>query len=194
MKLHSLEPRNLGSGPIIVIVDDLSKPYDLSHFDSASTFSEQLEGLELASTDRIVGVNLDVPTLSALWDAASAAGCKRIGYWVDSDGEPDFLAAVGSLNTLAIDGTTLVGDGVLFGVTEAVAMDRPSADFLRGFFIGRKLHPVTVPLNAPVNVGDRPSGRRADLLAGLFRLAKPLKPFLPAPVIHAGYRVLGAFK
>lgn len=194
MKLRSTEPRNLQSGAAKVAVDELSRPYDLSFFESGSVFSEHVEGLEIASSDWPVGVNLDALSLAELWASASSVGVDRMSYWVNAIGAGGFATVVQSLDDLAIDGITPMGEWVVFDLTEATTTDSSPEAFLSGFLTSRQLMRPASRTATPV-MRDEPRNRgRAALLTELVHIAKPLKPYLPPSVIHAGYKVLGALK
>lgn len=193
MKLRSVNQREIGRGPATVLVDDLGAPYDLSHFNSGSVFTENLQGLEIASDDWLVGINLDARSLDELFQAATEAGCDRLSYWVNADGAEELRTVLQSLDMLAIDGVTPVGEWISFDLTEATTTDRSSAEFLSGFLTSRRLQQPT-STQIPTQSEETQTSRRAVLLTELVHLAKPIKPYLPPSVIHAGYKLLGALK
>lgn len=194
MKLRSTEPKHLQGGPAKVAVDDLGRPYDLSFFESGSVFSEHVEGLEIASTDWPVGVNLDAQSLADLWAAASSAGRNRVSYWVNAIGAGRLAAVVQSLDGLTINGITPMGEWVVFDLTEATTTDGSSEAFLSGFLTSRQLMQPAPSTASPVLSAETQTRGGAALLTELVHIAKPLKPYLPPSVIHAGYKVLGALK
>lgn len=193
MKLRSVNQREIGRGPATVLVDDLGAPYDLSHFNSGSVFTENLKGLEIASDDWLVGINLDARSLGELFQAATEAGCDRLSYWVNATGARHLETVLQTLDTLAIDGVAPVGEWIVFDLTEATTTDSSSAEFLSGLLTSRRLQQPTSTL-IPMQSEETQTSRRAVLLTELVHLAKPLKPYLPPSVIHAGYKLLGALK
>lgn len=194
MKLRSTEPRHLQSGPAKVAVDDLSRPYDLSFFESGSVFSENVEKLRIENTDWPVGVNLDAQTLANLWAVASSAGCDRMRYWVNTDGVARLTTVVQSLDVLAINGVSPMGEWVVFDLAPATTTDGSSEVFLSGFLTSQQLMQPAQSIASPVSSAADQTGGRAALLTELVHKAKPLKPYLPSLVIHAGYKVLGALR
>mgnify|MGYP001128067052 CR=1 FL=1 len=187
MKLRSVNQREIGRGPATVLVNNLS------HFDSGSVFTEHLKGLEIASDDWLVGINLDAQSLGELFQAATEAGCDRLSYWVNATGARHLETVLETLDMLAIDGVTPIGEWIVFDLTEATTTDGSAAEFLSGFLTSRRLQQPTSTQTRIPNVETQTS-RRAVLLTELVHLAKPLKPYLPPSVIHAGYKLLGALK
>lgn len=200
MKLRSVEQRELPLGPATVLVDDLSYPYDLSHFASGTLFTEfteqaehsaQPEHLHLNPDAWVVGINLDPETLSALAIAAHAAGCSRVSYWVNTAGAKHLNQAVETQSDLAIDGVTPLGEWTVFDLVEATSSDKPGTEFLSGLLTGQRLQPPPAE-KAPIENTEPQRSRRGAALAQVVHLAKPLKPYLPPQVIHLGYKALGA--
>ena len=170
MKLRSVNQREIGRGPATVLVNDLGAPYDLSHFDSGSVFTEHLQGLEIASDDWLVGINLDAQSLGGFWNAALSAGCNRLSYWVNAYGAEELSTVVQSLDMLAVDGVTPVGEWIAFDLTEATTTDGSSAEFLSGFLTSRRLQQPT-STQIPTQSEETQTSRRAVLLTELVHLS-----------------------
>ena len=194
MKLRSVETRELRSGPAIVFVNDLGAQYELSHFDSGSVFTEHMESLEITPDDWLVGINLDARSLGEFWQVATEAGCDRLSYWANAAGAQHLEMVFQSLDMVAIDGVTPVGEWIAFDLTGATRTDGSSAELISGFLIGQRLKRPDTKLVAEEPRAETQPSRRAVLLTKVVHLAKPLKPYLPPSVIHAGYKILGALK
>lgn len=185
--LHHLEPTSLRAA---VIVDDLAKPYDLSLFESGSVFAERVDHIHPADFGKLVAVNLDVHDLQALATHVVHSGGPQLQYWVDAEGASQLLEALQTLHTLAVDGLTESNGWLMLHMTAVTSADRSAHDFATGLSTGRFLHPVTEnPTQTLVEAAD--GSAVSKLISVVAKKAKPLKPYLPAPVIHTAYRVIG---
>ena len=185
--LHHVEPVYLRAA---VIVDDLAKPYDLSAFESGSVFAECVDDIHLADYGDLIAVNLDVQDLQALATHVAHSGGPHLQYWVDAEGASQLLEALEALHTLAIDGLAESNGWLKLHLTAGNPTDRAAHDFATGLSTGRFLRPVPEnPTQTPVEAANESA--RSKLMSAVAKKAKPLKPYLPAPVIHTAYRVIG---
>lgn len=188
--LHHAEPSALRA---TVIVDDLAKPYDLSAFEGGSVFVERIDDIPPGECRALVAVNLNVHDLHTLAANTERFGTLQLQYWVDAEGVLQLVKALETLHALAIDGLAASNGWLRLHLTAASSTDRSAQDFATGLNTGQFLSPV---LESPPQTQAEPvrDSAMSKVISIVAKTAKPLKPYLPAPVIHTAYRVIGLLR
>ena len=197
MRIHSLKALPSIKRPVTVIVNSSCFGVDLTSFESRSTFFRSVPE-SLPDETPLIVVNPTPVIVERLHEKRVFHSERHIELWADATGFSDLAQCVSEFDALAVSGTLSDHEWFKIGVRGSTATDRPGQDFLVGL---QAVSLVEVAITEACSVapgipyqdsaGVNP---KSSVLQIATRIAKPIKPFLPAPVIHFLYKILGVLR
>lgn len=195
MRIHSLEVLPALAGPAAVLVNSDGFGVNLSIFESRSVFFRKIPELLPVELPLVV-VNPTLKTIEKLNDKGKLIRQCGVEFWVDSTGASDLLECLKKFDDLAVSGASTDSEWFKIGVRSSVLTDRSSLDLVVGLS-ATLLDAGQVDFSggtAPNLKAATDLNLRAELIRIAARVAKPVKPYLPASVVHLLYKVLGVLR
>lgn len=195
MRIHSLNTLPPVEHPVAVIVNSESFGVDLSSFESRSVFFRTVPESPPEALPLVV-VNPTPLMVQDLRKRGAFQGQRSIQLWADSTGIFDLAVCLTEFEDLAASGAFSDSNWFKVRVQRSAAMDRSGQDLIIGMkasslFVSTKAgSPVPESFNTAPASGSRKSG----IVQIATWLAKPIKPHLPAPMVHMLYKILGVLQ
>lgn len=195
MRIHSLQTLPPVTDPAVVIVNSNCFGVDLTSFESRSIFLRSVPESHPEEFPLIV-VN---PTLAIVKELHKNGVLQSQPYtemWADSTGFSDLTLCLSEFDDLAVSGTFSNQEWFRVRVQRSTSSDRPGQDLV----VGLKASSLASAAEAwsPVAETNHTGVASSTLVSGIVqiatRIAKPIKPYLPAPVVHILYKILGVIR
>lgn len=195
MRVHSLELLVPHVEPAAVLVNSDGFAVELSSFESGSVFFRSVPG-RLPDNFPFVVVNPTSKIIGELVDKGVFQGKRVIELWSDSKGIPGLVGCLENFENLAVYGASTDAQWFRLGIQSSELADRPSQDLVLGIKASllhteKDVDTVATPSHPKE---DTNLSLRAELVRVATRISKPIKPYLPASVIHMLYKALGAVR
>lgn len=195
MRIHSLQTLPPVSDPAVVIVNSNCFGVDLTSFESRSIFLRSVPESHPGDFPLIV-VNPTPAMVKKLHKNGVLQSQPYAEMWADSTGFSDLILCLSEFDDLAVSGTFSSQEWFRVRVQRSTSSDRPGQDLV----VGLKASSLTSSTEAwsPVaethNTGIASSTLISSVVQIATRIAKPIKPYLPAPVVHILYKILGVIR
>ena len=194
MRIRSLEAWALHRQPAVVITQVEEFKVDLSAFESGSSFYRSIPeaipaGLPLVVVNPTVKILEEFQTRT-FWNASS-----EIQLWVNATGLRDFAACLAKFDEFALCGTSLDESWLRARIRPSASSDRLAEDFITGIQMGSLQRSTeSFEVEAPPQKSKAKPSVRAELIRITASALKPVKPYLPARLVHTLYKILGALR
>ena len=185
MRIHSLQTLPPVPDPAVVIVNSNCFGVDLTSFESRSVFLRSVPESHPEDLPLVV-VN---PTPAMVQELHKTGVFESQSYTemrADSTGFSDLTLCLSEFDDLAVSGTFSNQEWFRVRVQRSTSSDRPGQDLV----VGLKASSLASAAEAwsPVAETNRTGVASSTLVSGIVqiatRIAKPIKPYLPAPVVH----------
>lgn len=195
MRIHSLQTLPPVTDPAVVIVNSNCFGVDLTSFESRSVFLRSVPESHPEDLPLVV-VN---PTPAMVQELHKTGVFESQSYTemrADSTGFSDLTLCLSEFDDLAVSGTFSNQEWFRVRVQRSTSSDRPGQDLV----VGLKASSLASAAEAwsPVAETNRTGVASSTLVSGIVqiatRIAKPIKPYLPAPVVHILYKILGVIR
>lgn len=195
MRVRSLDLLPPLERPTAVIVNSDGFAVELSSFESGSVFYRSVPD-QLPENYPLVIVNPTFVIIGRLDDIGAFQGTHEIELWVDSEGIADLVKCLENFENLAVHGSSTGPQWFRLGIRPSEISDRPGQDLVLGLkasLLRVGLDAATVfPSSLPATATN--SSPKAELVRAAARIAKPIKPYLPASVIRILYKAVGVLR
>ncbi len=194
MKIRSLEEATLGRRPVTVIANVEEFKADFSSVVSGSRFYRDIP-LTVPDDLPLVLVNPNVEMVRELQRANVFQLVPETQLWVNEAGVVDFARCLSSFDEFALDGAYQDQTWLRVRLCSSSENDLSAKNLAFGLQLGMRLRNTdptaseTLMQNADAKVSFR-----ANLIQILASTFKPIKPYLPPPLVHALYKILGAIR
>lgn len=195
MRIKSLAPVPAIDGAATVIVNSEEFAVDLSEFQTGTIFFRDVPA-NLQVEGPLIVINPSQKTIISLQDAISRDGVQRLQIWADVTEIAELASCLKKFDDLAIVGISANEGWLKIALCGSSDLDRDVGDFVAGLL-------ASSSLEAPKRTDRSYQGVegkfyeetvRIALVKGLARIFKPVKPYLPKPIVHMLYRMLGAIR
>lgn len=195
MRIHSLDTLPPLNHPTVVIVNSECFDVDLSGFESRSIFFRSVPQI-LPEELPLVLVNPTPVLVRTLYANGAFLSQRPIELWADSTGLSNLVLCLSGFEYLSVAGVSPGRDWFKIRVEPGIATDRLGEDLVVGLnasllLVSAKEDPAA---HVVVDADARGTSFKSGLVQVAARIAKPIKPYLPAPVIHTLYRILGVLR
>lgn len=195
MRIHSLQTLPPVTDPAVVIVNSNCFGVDLTSFESRSIFLRSVPESHPEEFPLIV-VNPTPAIVKELHKNGVLQSHPYTEMWADSTGFSDLTLCLSEYDDLAVSGTFSNQEWFRVRVQRSTSSDRPGQDLV----VGLKASSLASAAAAwsPVAETNQTGVASSTLVSGIMqiatRIAKPIKPYLPAPVVHILYKILGVIR
>ena len=195
MRIHSLQTLPPVTGPAVVIVNSNCFGVDLTSFESRSIFLRSVPVTRRWDLPLVI-VNPTAELVQKLLKKGVFQSQPFIEMWADSTGFSDLILCLSGFEDLAVTGTFSSQEWFRVRVQKSNSSDRSGEDLV----VGLRASSLTSAAEArsPVaevhDTGVASSTLKSVLVQTATWIAKPLKPYLPAPVVHILYKILGVLR
>lgn len=195
MRIHSLQTLPPVTAPAVVIVNSNCFGVDLTSFESRSIFLRSVPESHPEEYPLIM-VNPTPAIVKELHKNGVLQSQPYTEMWADSTGFSDLTLCLSGFDDLAVSGTFSNQEWFRVRVQRSTSSDRPGQDLV----VGLKASSLASAAEAwsPVAETNHTGVASSTLVSGIVqiatRIAKPIKPYLPAPVVHILYKILGVIR
>lgn len=195
MRIHSLQTLPPVTDPAVVIVNSNCFGVDLTSFASRSVFLRSVPESHPEEYPLIV-VNPTPVIVKELHKKGVFGSQSYTEMWADSTGFSDLILCLSEFDDLAVSGTFSSREWFRARVQRSTSSDRSGQDLV----VGLKASSLASAAEAwsPVAETHNTGVASSTLISGVVqiatRIAKPIKPFLPASVVHILYKILGVIR
>jgi len=195
MRIHSLQTLPPVTAPAVVIVNSNCFGVDLTSFESRSIFLRSVPESHPEEYPLIM-VNPTPAIVKELHKNGVLQSQPYTEMWADSTGFSDLTLCLSEFDDLAVSGTFSNQEWFRVRVQRSTSSDRPGQDLV----VGLKASSLASAAEAwsPVAETNHTGVASSTLVSGIVqiapRIAKPIKPYLPAPVVHILYKILGVIR
>jgi len=195
MRIHSLQTLPPVTAPAVVIVNSNCFGVDLTSFESRSIFLRSVPESHPEEYPLIM-VNPTPAIVKELHKSGVLQSQPYTEMWADSTGFSDLTLCLSEFDDLAVSGTFSNQEWFRVRVQRSTSSDRPGQDLV----VGLKASSLASAAEAwsPVAETNHTGVASSTLVSGIVqiatRIAKPIKPYLPAPVVHILYKILGVIR
>ncbi len=195
MRIHSLNVLSCLDDPAAVLVDSEGFTADLSSFNSGSIFFREVPE-RLPEDAPLVVINPNQILIERLHNRGAFHRQRVVELWADSTGVAELLACLERFDDLAVSGASTDSAWFKIGIQASDSSDRSSRDLvvgLRASLLGAKKK-ASAAITAPPSTAVTGMSLKDDLIRIVLRVAKPMKPFLPASITRMLYKILGVLR
>ena len=195
MRIHSLQTLPPVTDPAVVIVNSNCFGVDLTSFESRSVFLRSVPESHPEDLPLVV-VNPTPAMVQELHKKGVFESQSYIEMRANSTGFSDLVLCLSEFDDLAVSGTFSSQEWFRVRVQRSTSSDRSGQDLT----VGLKASSLTSAAEAwsPVaethNTGVASSTLISDVVQIATRISKPIQPYLPAPVVHILYKILGVIR
>ncbi|MDK8800613.1 hypothetical protein [Corynebacterium coyleae] len=191
MRIHSLDNLAPLNHPTVVVVNSDCFDVDLSGFESGSIFFRTVPE-PLPEELPLVVVNPTPVLVETLHANGAFRGQRPIELWADSTGFSNLVLCLSGFDHLAVAGASPGTNWFKVGVQPGTVTDRLGEDLFVGLKASLLLASVKEDpeTHVAVDADVGSTSLKSNLMQMAARIARPIKTYLPIPVIHMLYKIL----